>query len=513
MDKHYVFLDAMQIQRYIFATNTLKTIIGASLALSRWQEKCRELCDGYGGRLIYSAGGNVLTCFSDSPKAQQFRIRAVTEIAPPGLEIAWAEAEGTDPESVTWEKLQLEIARYKAGDRDKDYTPYSTPGIPGCGHCGLRAPDSGPLIDKKKFCSNCRTLYFSGGELDKYPVGTTLMEFLYQQVDKERFPGIFPRELDLLVSHKNPLKSSHNMAVVVIDLNDVGRRINAIVQQNGFSGLQQFSQDLESGIKAMLLRVLKYLENHPDGAGLADNQKYLRLRPLLVGGDDIVLALPAPLWPGLVAEALNELQDRGCPACAGVVAARHTFPVNRLVSMAEELVANAKKLTRYRQGQNACFNECVLDWHFHQETAFTSPLQLRRRNFVKLIEANKSNETYEVATRRPYPLAEFLRLRDQVDKITASNRKLYTLYKGLRAGVKATRDTLVYTFLRDEKDGMDKYPYLWDLVTTTPGEYPLWSSREFSRNNLHIKLYETEVTDILELKFLLDTDDTEVEDV
>lgn len=512
MSKYYIFLDAMQIQGYVFATNTLKIIIGASLALSRWQEECKNLCVKQGGELIYSAGGNVLAVFPDAPKAHQFRQRALNEIAPPALEIAWAEAEEADSDPATWEILQMQIARYKAGDRAGDYPAHPAPGIPGCGHCGLREPKDGPPIDEKKICSICHTLYYEA-DLNKYPVGSTLMEFLYQQVDREKFPGIFPSDLELLVSRQDQSQANDSLAIVVIDLNDVGRGINAVIHKEGFPGLQRFSHDLEASLQAMLKRVLCYLEQRPDGCGMTGAGGYLRLRPLLVGGDDIVLALPAPLWPGLVVEALSELHIRGYPACAGVVAARHTFPINRLAGMAEELVANAKRLSRHRQSQDACFNDCVLDWHTHQETAFTSPLQVRRRNYVEKVGETHSEETYEVGACRPYTLTDFLRLLDQGAQMKDSNRKLYSLYKGLRSGVEATRETLKYTFLRNENANLDKYAYLWDLLGRFPGKNPLWSYRQVVGDRKKTIVYETDIADILELKFLLDTEDTEAENV
>ena len=513
MGKHYIFLDAMQIQGYVFATNTLKIIIGASLALSRWQEECKNLCVNQGGELIYSAGGNVLAVFPDAAKAHQFRQRALNEIVPPDLEIAWAEAEEADSDPATWEILQMAIARYKAGDRAGDYPAHPPPGIPGCGHCGLREPRFDTTIDDKKICPVCYALYSHKADLNKYPAGSTLMEFLYQQVDRESFPDGFPTDLELLVSRQQQSHDSDSLAVVVIDLNNVGRRINAVVQAEGFPGLQRLSSDLEVSLQAMLTAVLHYLKQRPDSRGVAGEKQFLRLRPLLLGGDDIVFALPAPLWPGLVAQALTHLHILGYPACAGVAVARHTFPINRLATMAEELVANAKRLSRHRQSQDACFNECVLDWHTHQETAFTSPLQVRRRNYVKKVSETPSEETYEVGTCRPYALTEFLRLLDQSAPLKYSDRKLYALYKSLRGGVEATRETLKYIFLRNDTANLDKYAYLWDLVGRFPEEYPLWSSRQFVGDRKKTIIYETEIADILELKFLLDTEDTEAEDV
>ena len=92
MKKYYVLIDAMGIQNYIFETNNLKIIAGASLALARWQKECADLKQIH---IVFSAGGNILAWSSDKELAVKFKNR-VLDMAPPGLEIAWAIVEEVD---------------------------------------------------------------------------------------------------------------------------------------------------------------------------------------------------------------------------------------------------------------------------------------------------------------------------------------------------------------------------------------------------------------------------------
>src|SRR6056297_3644952 len=66
---NYLFcLDIDSIQNYIFNTNKLKTIIGASRIIDIWNtKKTEELFKNYekSARLLYSSGGNTKALFKD----------------------------------------------------------------------------------------------------------------------------------------------------------------------------------------------------------------------------------------------------------------------------------------------------------------------------------------------------------------------------------------------------------------------------------------------------------------
>jgi hypothetical protein len=224
--------------------------------------------------------------------------------------------------------------------------------------------------------------------------------------------------------------------------------------------------------------------------------------------------MPAPMWPFFVSTALASLEDKGYPACAGITIAKHNFPINRLVLMAEDMVKSAKCLSRYRNN-----NKPAIDWHIHQESAFSDPMIVRKRNY--LISAGLYNDFHAACTRRPYTLEKFNILIGHANLLTKSeysisNRKLYALYQALRKGPKKTQEVLKYIFLRDENDRMEKYKYIWDEICNCPAhtdqtasEYHLW---ELVKDEAGIvfkdsdgkQLYDTQWTDIIELKWSQD---------
>ena len=227
------------------------------------------------------------------------------------------------------------------------------------------------------------------------------------------------------------------LAVVVIDINNLGNKVKEIVKQDkGFEKLKTVSQNLEKLICKILVTILTEWKKKPacirkDEAG---NNAYIRFIPLLVGGDDIAVSMPAPLWPDFVSRFFTLLNEEriGICASAGVVMAPHNFPISRLMDMAEELVGNAKGLVRYFSKNGGPSDQCAVDWYVHYETAFTSVKDARRR----ATQEDEVNSIYEVATACPYTQNDFENLRKDADKLrrstSLSNRKLLSLYKAFR---------------------------------------------------------------------------------
>lgn len=522
---HYILLDAMSIQRYIFDTNKLRIIIGASQRLAAWQHACKQKWPNH---VLVSAGGNVLARFESEQAALAFKDQA-KNMAPPGMDIAWAMAQEAGADIAVWDALQVELTRYKCGDRppqDYDQSLYQ-PFIPGCRYCGVRPEDGKGLLDphgneKQPVCAVCRTRYGEGKK--EPPQADTAIGKLWQYVKGKGVSTPFPAKLEDVVRKKEmPARAGESaydlLAVVVVDLNDMGTRLHEVVKKNGFAALGEFSEKLQEDLNKVFRVVLNGVIPDQDWLGHGGGEQFLRFRPLLLGGDDIALAIPAPLWPAFVSRLLNELAPRGYPACAGVTVAKHTFPINRLVEMSEELVGSAKALVRYQNQQEQITDKkndvtacCALDWHVHQQTAFDSPLAIRKKQYVFEGDRNLGFEredknsvpVIQVATAKPYMLADFQCLLTEGEKLKKSipRGKLFALYSALRDGCQATRDCLVRMFLRNENQQLGKYKVLWDKLCKD--QWPLWVDFQEGSRTKEQPCY-TEMADILELLLLTDT--------
>ncbi len=526
-EKTYVLLDAMGIQDYIFQAGRLKVILGASLALADWQEQCRSFATN--GDIISSAGGNVLASFQNKTDTSQFREECI-KAAPPGMEIAWAETKAghSEKDAAIWQRLQVDLARYKMGDRPADdYPKRRPPEAPGCDFCGIRPNDKkGKIKDsgtERSACAVCRRLFTTGSKLGKGKPGNTSMEKLLAipaEITGDQNAG-FPSSLESLVSYGD--EAGDLLAVVVVDLNDLGNRIKEIVEKENFEKLRGFSTDLEIHLFAAIKTAMKGLwededcrplftgrENEDAGKQEKDKKEtreIFRIIPLMAAGDDMVFALPARLWQPFAVTLLKQMHPKGYPACAGIAIAKHSFPVNRLVLMAEELAANAKGYVRYLNNQKAAdpkessdsapqYPGVALDWHVYQETAFSSVLEARKRHWFTKFKPGE----YALGAARPYLLDDFLALTGEARRWRTtkawSSRKLYTLREAVSNGPEQTRDTLTYVFLRDENDKLDKYGPLWERVENTKDNgYPLWEKAVIDGTDV----WQTTMADLLEL--------------
>ncbi len=497
MMAHYVLLDAIGIQKYIFQTDKLKIIRGASQNLVGWQDYCRTIGNN---AIISSAGGNVLVKFDDYGEAKEFKNKAINN-APSGMEIAWAITESKDTDVKTWKALQQEIARYKVGDRDRvDYPGIIPPARPGCVFCGIR-PSGKKIEGSKSICEEC----WKNSQTE--PVDTLLTA---PHTDKdEPVEFSFPDNLEDLVRREDK-EEFDDLAVVVLDLNNMGKKIKEIINHKSFETFGKFSNDLENNFRKLFRDVINSLKEI--SGGVNTKEAYYRILPLLLAGDDAIFAMPSPLWIPFIQAVFTKIETadnffktQGITACAGVIIAKYNFPINRLFDMAEELVASAKNKHRFLNT-----NKCVLDWHVHQESIFSSIAEARKRGFVRALTEGSE---FEIMTRKPYTYGEFGDALKQAEacknnKAEAcknnkiANRKLVHLYQALRRGQAETRDALVYTFLRDENEKGDKYKIIWEWIRNATGEQHLWARESKTINGSVILVTDTHYTDILELYFL-----------
>ena len=515
MKKYYVLIDAMGIQNYIFETNNLKIIAGASLALARWQKECADLKQIH---IVFSAGGNILAWSSDKELAVKFKNR-VLDMAPPGLEIAWAIVEEVDdhkntsggenhPDFIIWQKLQKQIGRYKCGDMDAGDYKQPDPGISECNFCGKREI-SAKLAGTEAACKECASNYhtYTGFRADMSAGSVTLLESLYLKAREIGFQDIFPDDLKTLVQKKEG-EDNDLLALIVIDINNLGERVKEKVKKKGFECLGGFAAGLEELIAGIWKGLIQDLStNWKPYWGLTGGNKgdqHLKIRPLLMAGDDMVVAVPARIWPKIVEKALSALEENGYPPCAGVVIIPHTFPISRVMQMGEDIIHNAKGFLRLKEkqkesGESDC-SKSAIDWHLHQQSSYTSPLFARRTQYFKEMGRTKAGiKQISYRTKRPYTLADFKNINSHVIEGEGSKRKLFHIYESLSKGPEQTRNTIVYSFFRKEDEQLTRHPWLWKLIEEADGDFPLWDKR-----NLHIEredyiIHETAAFDILEL--------------
>ena len=412
-------IDLLGIQRFVFSSNRLRDVIGASLLIAR---ACSFEIDGPLANLVpethrlMAAGGAALVCFDSIDAARDFAgtySRWLYHEAP-GLEVVIVHRRFRDGElAAAARAIQVDLARAKTERAPSVPLPGLSvtetsveTGAPAVAMRNLPrsapAPSSRVTIKAREAWKGERTSSHWScrlGELSK-ATGRVLAR---------------PREIDHLGrSHGD----TSLVAVVHIDGNGVGRKISDWLRASVESerpdedmrrGYQKMSKSLDglatlamdrvlervalsletkennegkrvtlvrSGVPDLAFDLIPAVASEEDGdeAGVC-----MPVWPVLVGGDDLTFVCDGRLALDLTATALAVFEDaRICElgaitASAGVAIVRSHAPFDRAYKLAEKLCTEAK-LAGERQG-------LWLDWYLGEARPGESVRALRDRQY------------------------------------------------------------------------------------------------------------------------------------
>lgn len=395
-------LDTQSIQPYIFASNRLQEMIGASelveKATHRWAyEALQEVAPGGHNiqnittgevnprrienpadnlqvELIYAGGGNTVLIFKSGALARSFTTALTSRVLreAPGLNLVVAHQE------VNWgagrlgqqisETIEQRLAKRKFS------RPLSTPilGLGVTAVCsstgraaagtteGLRSKDSQEevrLVSREAMC-----------KLAERQNANKRLNDLFADLLENYFE--FPWDIDELGRWAG--RESY-VAVVHADGNGLGKRVSRMKElypdnREYIDNIRLFSDSVAAASEVALREVVAALTR------LAPNKRYgkfdiLPFRPLIYGGDDVTFLCQGNLGIPLAALYLREFERqklKGVPdnladihACAGICIVKMHYPFSRAYSVSEELCKGAKTLVRMTNEDRS-----ALDWHF-----------------------------------------------------------------------------------------------------------------------------------------------------
>lgn len=339
LSKVLTIVEVSQKQAYIFASKKLRenadrsgdisyVTSGAFFARTAGELYREE------ENLVYSGGGHTVLQFEDGERAVAFA-RRVTEAVLrqyPGLEL-FVKTIPYDPTLTPGDNLkelskalERKKARRAASFRVLDF------GVEGPG--GEAAPDRSQQPAQE-------------GRLS----------------EEYRFPGQFEELAKALPSEK----PDNFIAVVHIDGNAMGKRVDGVYGRNGGdweqcrAGLQRFSQgiqaDFEGAFRETVEEVIRVLA--PEGD--------LPIRPVILAGDDVCFVTAGSIGLECARVFLEKLsarrnQEDGQPyaACAGVAMVHVKYPFHRAYELSEELCSSAK---RFGAGLDQEGRVSAMDWH------------------------------------------------------------------------------------------------------------------------------------------------------
>jgi len=414
-------VDTTGIQEYIFNSNKLQHSIGASYlvdwathgavyeSLRQLEEGSATNVDGNGAidaakevgvngvtsELIYAGGGNAAMLFRDSPLAHQFArtlTRRVLDKAP-GLNLVLVHYElASEPLAIAVQQALKQLARKKLNRRHA--TPLLGLGVTAaCNYTGLPAvaEDDGRLLSAE-IEAKAKVIGDANRRLSD-AVGTLL---LGAQLD-------FIYDFDQLGSKGE----SSYMAVVHIDGNGMGRRVEGLVREYGkdddayIHAMRSFAASvhsvadraLQESVRLLQIAIERDGDDQKRGDGkeriggvVPVNDDRLPFRPIVFGGDDITFVCDGRLGLTLAEFYLRMLEQElwyggKLYARAGVAVVKSHYPFARAYELAEELAGSAKQFIREQPAVSEEHGYSAMDWHFGVNGLVLGLNALRARDY------------------------------------------------------------------------------------------------------------------------------------
>ena len=329
--------EAMGIQKWILATDRLKEIKGASAiveGLTGLLEKSLG-AQGAGGELIVGAAGGATVRFPDEEAAVDFASiwPWLVQQQAPGLAVA----QGWVPEEAGEGTFFDRLAAQLRSDRNRIMVD-----LPEAGPCIARAPRSGLPSLPGEALRKGESLEDPGTRARR-EASSGEQESMLQRVWEVAGAGSPPK-----VPYS--LDDLPRLAVLVADGNDLGLRIQSFSDSLSPDQFQEISHFIEKTTCQAIVHATE--EVFTDGDVL--------MRPVLVGGDDVSLLLPADRgWEFARAylnafELASDVPDSPfggkLTVSAGVAFVGGNHPFHLAFDLAQDLCKTAKKRVRAKDG-------------------------------------------------------------------------------------------------------------------------------------------------------------------
>jgi hypothetical protein len=396
--------DITGIQSYIFGSNRLKEILGASLLVDRalTNDLDHAMAGVEGIKRCWSGGGNALV---EAPEMSAARAVATSLSASlhgraPGLGLS-CHHEDWDGEPGTY-GAAYQRAQQRLADRKAARWPEAH--FDGAGVTALCAA-TGELAtewDEGRWVS---------------PSTVAKLDAAEDANDRLRFYALpsgyaYTNETDKL--GRTPSERSM-VGVIHFDGNGMGKRFReAAERRDAQARLPDLSDAVEAAGKATLVESLAWVSSHlqaltctSDGGfklcEREDGVLFFPVRPIVFGGDDITLVCDARIALDVAAKLLEVWQLRSeehlgetAHACAGVAIVKSHHPLHRAYQLAESLCRGAKKAVRDQDAS-------ALDFEVHTGGPVLSLEEARDRDRARVAhDGGHKQERAPFLHARPY---------------------------------------------------------------------------------------------------------------
>lgn len=334
-----LIVDLRAIQDYIFSSNRLKDNIGASYLI-------KHFFDDINTEEGFCGGGNLFRLCQDEQEAQSIIRELSIKIyeSCPGLSFSVAYLPDFDTEDFQNSMDRLQKKLHEEKNRRQQQSTLPSYGINAqCSSSPYSAelvcktpPDAGDMLSKQVYAK-------------RQAAASALREAqsLYRNELGTEF--ILPENFDDLGQDKG---SESFIAVIHIDGNQIG---DLFQKQATFEACKKLSTEIDSAcelaFKNMLSMAVKEIttgkwQHYNKRLKKSAMQKYLPIRPLFIGGDDITFISEGRLGLSLAIEFMNQfsqnMKHHDISSCAGIALAKTNYPFYQVHKLASSLCRSAK---------------------------------------------------------------------------------------------------------------------------------------------------------------------------
>ncbi|MCD7862200.1 MAG: hypothetical protein LUG61_01485 [Lachnospiraceae bacterium] len=368
MGSNLVITEVSQKQAYIFSSNRLRDNITNSAVIA-YVTSSRYFKDAAGSvytdeNEVYCGGGHAILEFANHETAVQF-VRLITGDVRrrfPGLELfATIHECEEEPNAESIFRLIQKLEKKKSVRRASF----------GQGTFGVEEVEA---VSRK-----ASVIRLNGSQYEPYSPD--------DEADRASCPEGFERAFSF--ENLGGSKGDSNfIAVVHIDGNAMGKRVEELRETHGAEPWQQYrktlkefseaiASDFRDTFREMREKVADQIEEGKIGAleltASKNGAYYFPVRRVITEGDDICFVTEgrigiecARIFMELLSARVNRVDGKHYAACAGVAIVHQKYPFYRAYELAEELCSNAKKFvansTKNMEGTDSSMI-CAIDWH------------------------------------------------------------------------------------------------------------------------------------------------------
>lgn len=420
MSEVLVLVDIAAKQEYIFSSNKLKDMVGASEIIARATDvdEIRKLNLTEFSESSFSGGGNAYLFFDELETAQEFikkyslhLLKTYPSLVP---YLVPYEMSGDYQKDIAGVKEELDKIRnsfypltHSLNIGFERLCPSSNIGVDNEGKISKATDIKRKMVEKSK-------------RFNKYLEGKG-----YE----------FSSELDKIYIHNNAF-----ISVVHCDINALGQKVRKLKNKEES---KEFSKKIDLIMQEAFAKMIDELVNHLDNGGFEfkdvkitkdsfkdkkENKYYLPIRPIILNGDDFTFVSEGRLGVWLSKIFIKELEkaskkhfNGGLYASAGIAICKAKTPFSRAYNLSEELASKAKALAKEDESKSSLafliLSNQVKSGLNYLENTYTSERTTGKNEFInhKGYFINNKNEKY-----KGYDFDELLSLIKILNKMARS---------------------------------------------------------------------------------------------